>query len=138
MATMDALNFEGGEPANFLDIGTANSADSVVTALKIIGSDPDVSAVLVNIFGGLARVDIIADGVVIAKNEGLLPQPTVVRLAGTNVEEGLEILDNSGLELTRADGFAEAAQRASRCQTLQSGPVPDCPPTASCACPQRR
>ncbi len=112
MATMDALNFEGGEPANFLDIGTANSADSVVTALKIIGSDPDVSAVLVNIFGGLARVDIIADGVVIAKNEGLLPQPTVVRLAGTNVEEGLEILDNSGLELTRADGFAEAAQKA--------------------------
>ena len=70
MATMDALNFEGGEPANFLDIGTANSADSVVTALKIIGSDPDVSAVLVNIFGGLARVDIIADGVVIAKSAG--------------------------------------------------------------------
>lgn len=112
MATMDALNFEGGAPANFLDIGTANSADSVVTALKIIGSDPDVSAVLVNIFGGLARVDIIADGVVIAKNEGLLPQPTVVRLAGTNVEEGLKILDDSGLELTRADGFAEAAQKA--------------------------
>ncbi len=112
MATMDALKFEGGEPANFLDIGTANSADAVVAALKIIGSDPDVSAVLVNIFGGLARTDIIADGVVIAKNEGLLPQPTVVRLAGTNVEEGLKILDESGLDLIRADGFAEAAQKS--------------------------
>jgi succinyl-CoA synthetase beta subunit len=112
MATMDALKFEGGDPANFLDIGTANSADAVVSALKIIGSDPEVSAVLVNIFGGLARTDIIADGVVIAKNEGYLPQPTVVRLAGTNVAEGLKILDESGLDLIRADGFAEAAQKA--------------------------
>jgi succinyl-CoA synthetase beta subunit len=112
MATMDALKFEGGEPANFLDIGTANSADAVVTALKIIASDPDVTAVLVNIFGGLARTDIIADGVVIAKNEGILTQPTVVRLAGTNVAEGLRILDDSGLDLIRADGFAEAAQKS--------------------------
>jgi len=112
MATLDALKYEGGSPANFLDIGTANSADAVVAALKIIGSDPDVVTVLVNIFGGLARTDIIADGVVIAKNEGLLPQPTVVRLAGTNVEEGLKILDDSGLDLIRADGFAEAAQKS--------------------------
>jgi succinyl-CoA synthetase beta subunit len=112
MATMDALKFEGGEPANFLDIGTANSADAVVTALKIIASDPDVTAVLVNIFGGLARTDIIADGVVIAINEGILTQPTVVRLAGTNVAEGLKILDDSGLDLIRADGFAEAAQKS--------------------------
>jgi succinyl-CoA synthetase beta subunit len=112
MATLDALKYEGGSPANFLDIGTANSADAVVAALKIIGSDPDVVTVLVNIFGGLARTDIIADGVVIAKNEGLLPQPTVVRLAGTNVAEGLKILDESGLDLIRADGFAEAAQKS--------------------------
>jgi len=112
MATLDALQYEGGSPANFLDIGTANSADAVVAALRIIGSDPDVSAVLVNIFGGLARTDIIADGVVIAKNEGLLPQPTVVRLAGTNVAEGMKILDDSGLDLIRADGFAEAAQKS--------------------------
>ncbi|MDA0352089.1 MAG: ADP-forming succinate--CoA ligase subunit beta [Chloroflexi bacterium] len=112
MATLDALQFEGGSPANFLDIGTANSADAVVAALKIIGADPDVKAVLVNIFGGLARTDIIADGVVIAKNEGILPQPTVVRLAGTNVAEGLKILDESGLDLIRADGFAEAAQKS--------------------------
>lgn len=120
MATLDALKFEGGDPANFLDIGTANSADAVVAALKIIGSDPDVKTVLVNIFGGLARTDIIADGVVIAKNEGILPQPTVVRLAGTNVEEGLKILDESGLDLIRADGFAEAAQKAVAAATAAS------------------
>tara|TARA_B100000530_G_scaffold11950_1_gene9161 strand:- start:237 stop:1400 length:1164 start_codon:yes stop_codon:yes gene_type:complete len=112
MATMDAIKFEGGDPANFLDIGTANSADAVIAALKIISEDPDVEAVLVNIFGGLARTDIIADGVVQAKKIGLLKQPTVIRLAGTNVEEGLQILEDSGLDLIRADGFAEAAQKA--------------------------
>ena len=111
MATMDAIKFEGGQPANFLDIGTANSADAVVGALKIIGSDPDVKAVLVNIFGGLARTDIIADGVVAAIREGFVTQPTVVRLAGTNVSEGLRILDESKLDLVRADGFAEAARK---------------------------
>jgi len=112
MATMDAIKFEGGEPANFLDIGTANNPDAVVAALKIICEDPDVKAVLVNIFGGLARTDIIAQGVVDAKTSGLVTQPTVVRLAGTNVEEGLKILDDSGLDLIRADGFAEAAQKS--------------------------
>jgi succinyl-CoA synthetase beta subunit len=112
MATMDAIMFEGGAPANFLDIGTANNPDAVVAALRIIGSDPEVSAVLVNIFGGLARTDIIAEGVVIAKREGLIPQPTVVRLAGTNVEAGMKVLDESGIELLRADGFAEAARMA--------------------------
>jgi succinyl-CoA synthetase beta subunit len=112
MATMDAITFEGGAPANFLDIGTANSPDAVVAALRIIGADPDVEAVLVNIFGGLARTDVIAEGVVQAKREGLINQPTVVRLAGTNVEAGLKILDESGIELIRADGFAEAAKKA--------------------------
>ena len=112
MATMDAINFEGGEPANFLDIGTANSTDTVVAALKIIGADPDVKAVLVNIFGGLARTDVIAQGIVDAKHEGFIPQPTVVRLAGTNVEAGMKILDDSELDLGRADGFAEAARMA--------------------------
>jgi succinyl-CoA synthetase beta subunit len=112
MATMDAIMFQGGAPANFLDIGTANSPEAVVAALKIIGADPDVKAVLVNIFGGLARTDVIAEGVVQAKREGLIDQPTVVRLAGTNVEAGTKILDDSGLELLRADGFAEAAQMA--------------------------
>ena len=112
MATMDAIQFEGGEPANFLDIGTANDPEAIVTALRIIGADPDVKAVLVNIFGGLARTDVIAEGVVQAKREGLIAQPTVVRLAGTNVEDGNRILDESGIDLVRADGFADAARKA--------------------------
>ncbi|RLT35038.1 MAG: ADP-forming succinate--CoA ligase subunit beta [Chloroflexi bacterium] len=111
MATMDAIQFEGGMPANFLDIGTQNDPAAVAAALKIIGADPNVKAVLVNIFGGLARTDVIAEGVVQAKRGGLLPQPTVVRLAGTNVEAGMKILDDSGLDLIRADGFAEAASK---------------------------
>ena len=114
MATMDAIKLAGGEPANFLDIGTANRQETVVAALRIIGADPDVRAVLVNIFGGLARTDVIAAGVVEAKSAGALPQPTVVRLAGTNVAQGLDTLDRAGVELTRADGFAEAADAAVR------------------------
>jgi succinyl-CoA synthetase beta subunit len=121
MATMDAIKFEGGQPANFLDIGTANDPEVVVTALRIIGSDPDVRAVLVNIFGGLARTDIIAEGVVQAKRQGLIDQPTVVRLAGTNVDAGSQILDDSGLELIRADGFAEAARKAVEAASTGSG-----------------
>jgi succinyl-CoA synthetase beta subunit len=112
MATMDAIKFEGGAPANFLDIGTANDPETVVTALRLIAADPDVRAVLVNIFGGLARTDVIAEGIVMAKQQGLIDQPTVVRLAGTNVEEGMKILDDSGLDIGRADGFAEAARKA--------------------------
>ncbi len=112
MATMDAIKLAGGEPANFLDIGTANRREAVVAALRIIGADPDVRAVLVNIFGGLARTDIIAAGVVEAKSEGALPQPTVVRLAGTNVAQGAAILDGAAVELIRAAGFAEAADSA--------------------------
>ena len=114
MATMDAIKLAGGEPANFLDIGTANRQETVVAALRIIGADPDVRAVLINIFGGLARTDIIAAGVVEAKSEGALPQPTVVRLAGTNVTQGLAILDRAAVALIRAEGFAEAADAAAR------------------------
>ena len=112
MATMDAIKFEGGEPANFLDIGTANDPEAIVAALRIIGADPEVKAVFVNIFGGLARTDVIAEGVVQAHAQGLITQPTVVRLAGTNVEDGNRILDDSGLDLIRADGFADGAQKA--------------------------
>ncbi len=112
MSTLDAIKMAGGDAANFLDIGTANSPEAVVSALRIIGTDPDVEAVLVNIFGGLARTDIIAQGVIDAKNQGLIPQPTVIRLAGSNVNEGNELLDKSGLDLVRADGFAQAAQAA--------------------------
>lgn len=112
MATLDAIKLAGGEPANFLDIGTANRQEAVVAALAIIGADPDVRAVLINIFGGLARTDVIAAGLVEAKARGDLPQPTVVRLAGTNVEQGLAVLDAAGVELIRADGFAQAARAA--------------------------
>ena len=112
MATLDAIKFEGGSPANFLDIGTANDAEAVVAALRIIGRDPDVKAVFVNIFGGLARTDVIAEGIVAARNQGLIDQPTVVRLAGTNVEEGNRLLDESGIDLIRADGFSDGAQKA--------------------------
>ena len=112
MATMDAIKFEGGDPANFLDIGTQNDPEAIIAALRIIGVDPDVKAVFVNIFGGLARTDVIAEGVVQAKQQGLIPQPTVVRLAGTNVENGTRILDESGIDLIRADGFADGAAKA--------------------------
>ena len=112
MATMDAIKFEGGDPANFLDIGTQNDPEAIIAALRIIGADPDVKAVFVNIFGGLARTDVIAEGVVQAKQQGLIPQPTVVRLAGTNVEDGTRILDESGIDLIRADGFADGAAKA--------------------------
>ena len=112
MATMDAIKFAGGEPANFLDIGTANRQETVVAALQIIGADPAARAVLINIFGGLARTDIIAAGIVEASRAGHLPQPTVVRLAGTNVTQGLQLLDEAGIDLIRADGFGEAARAA--------------------------
>ncbi|MQC25457.1 MAG: ADP-forming succinate--CoA ligase subunit beta [Chloroflexi bacterium] len=112
MATLDAIKYAGGDAANFLDIGTANNPEAIVTALKIIGNDPDVKVVLVNIFGGLARTDVIAEGTIQAINEGYVKQPVVVRLAGTNFELGLKILDESGLDLGRADGFAEAARMA--------------------------
>ena len=112
MATLDAIKLAGGEPANFLDIGTANREEAVVAALGIIGADPAVRAVLINVFGGLARTDVIAAGLVAAKARGALPQPTVVRLAGTNVEQGLAVLDAAGVELIRAGGFAEAARAA--------------------------
>ncbi|RLT40023.1 MAG: ADP-forming succinate--CoA ligase subunit beta [Chloroflexi bacterium] len=112
MATMDGIKFAGGEPANFLDIGTANNPEAIAAALRLIGSDPKVKAVLVNIFGGLARTDVIAEGVILAKREGMISQPTVVRLSGTNVDLGNKILDEAtDVELIRADGFADGARK---------------------------
>jgi succinyl-CoA synthetase beta subunit len=112
MATMDAIKYAGGEPANFLDIGTVNDVERVVNAFKIFSSDPSVKAVLINIFGGMARVDIIAQGVVDAHKELGVKLPTVVRLAGTNVEEGEKIMSASGLPLIRAADLGEAAAKA--------------------------
>ena len=112
MATMDAIKLAGGEPANFLDIGTVNDASRVVNSFRIIGEDPSVRAVLINIFGGMARVDIIAQGVVDAHKELDVRVPVVVRLAGTNLEEGDRILRESGLPVIRAADLGEAARKA--------------------------
>jgi len=112
MATMDSIKFAGGEPANFLDIGTVNDVSRVVNAFRIFTTDPDVKAVLINIFGGMARVDIIAQGVVDAHQELDVKLPVVVRLAGTNVEEGERILAQSGLPVVRAADLGEAARKA--------------------------
>jgi succinyl-CoA synthetase beta subunit len=112
MATMDAIKYAGGEPANFLDIGTVNDVSRVVNAFKIFTADPSVKAVLINIFGGMARVDIIAQGVVDAHKELGVKLPTVVRLAGTNVEEGEKIMSASGLPLIRAADLGAAAAKA--------------------------
>jgi succinyl-CoA synthetase beta subunit len=112
MSTMDAIKLAGGEPANFLDIGTVNDVARVVNSFKILTADPDVKAILINIFGGMARVDVIAQGVVDAHKEMEIKVPVVVRLAGTNVEDGERILSEANLPLIRAIGLGEAAQKA--------------------------
>jgi succinyl-CoA synthetase beta subunit len=112
MSVMDTIKLAGGEPANFLDIGVLNVPDRVVNAFKILTSDPNVKVILVNIFGGLARVDVIATGIVEAFKQMSIDIPVVVRLAGTNVAEGERILSGSGLNLIRAYDLSEAAQKA--------------------------
>jgi succinyl-CoA synthetase beta subunit len=112
MAVMDTLKLTGGSPANFLDIGTVNDHRRVVNAFRILSADPNVKSVLVNIFGGMARVDIIATGIVEAHKEMAINFPVVVRLAGTNVAEGEHILSKSSLNLIRAKSFREAADKA--------------------------
>ena len=114
MATMDMIKLAGGEPANFLDIGGGASPQRVVTAFRTVLTDPNVSVILVNIFAGINRCDWIAKGVVQAYEEVGLTLPVVVRLSGTNVEEGREIIRNSGLPLLSADTLAEAAKLAVR------------------------
>jgi succinyl-CoA synthetase beta subunit len=112
MAVLDLLRQEGGNAANFLDIGTINDPERVVQAIGIINSDPNVKAMLINIFGGMARTDVIAQGLVTAHKRMEIKVPVVVRLAGTNVAQGNKILDESGLKLIRASNFREAAQKA--------------------------
>jgi succinyl-CoA synthetase beta subunit len=111
MATMDIIKLAGGEPANFLDVGGGASAEQVKNAFRIILSDANVKAILINIFGGIMRCDRIAEGVVEASKEVGLPVPLVVRLEGTNVELGKEILSKSGLKITTADGMEDAARK---------------------------
>ena len=110
MATMDIIKSYGGEPANFLDVGGGANEEQVTAAFKIILSDPNVKGILVNIFGGIMKCDIIARGIVSAAKNVSLSVPLVVRLEGTNVEAGKVILKESGLELTSADSLAEAAK----------------------------
>lgn len=111
MSTMDIIKLYGAEPANFLDVGGGASKEKVTAAFKIITADPAVKGILVNIFGGIMRCDIIAEGVIAAVKEVGLKVPLVVRLEGTNVKEGKAILDNSGLDVISADDLDDAAQK---------------------------
>ena len=112
MATMDTIKLVGGQPANFLDVGGGASKEKVTAAFKLILADPSVKAVLVNIFGGIMKCDVIAEGVVAAAREVKLSVPLVVRLEGTNVELGKKILAESGLAITPADNLRQAAEKA--------------------------
>ena len=111
MATMDIINHCGGEAANFLDVGGGATAEQVTAAFKIILSDPKVEGILVNIFGGIMQCDVIAQGVIEAAKAVSLDKPLVVRLEGTNVEKGRQLLADSGIEITSADSLADAAQK---------------------------
>jgi succinyl-CoA synthetase beta subunit len=111
MATMDIIKLSGGEPANFLDVGGGATKERVTAAFKLLLSDPNVEGVLVNIFGGIMRCDIIAEGVVAAAREVNLTVPLVVRLEGTNVELGKQILGGSGLPIIAADDLGDAARK---------------------------
>ncbi|MBN8227911.1 ADP-forming succinate--CoA ligase subunit beta [Corallococcus macrosporus] len=112
MATMDTIKLVGGAPANFLDVGGGASKEKVTAAFKLILADPQVKAVLVNIFGGIMKCDVIAEGIIAAAKEVQLKIPLVVRLEGTNVEQGKELLRNSGLAITPADNLRQAAEKA--------------------------
>jgi succinyl-CoA synthetase beta subunit len=112
MATMDIIKFYGGEPANFLDVGGGATEEQVTEAFKILVADKNVRAILVNIFGGIMKCDVIAQGIISAAKTVKLSVPLVVRLEGTNVEQGKQLLRESGLELITASDLADAAQKA--------------------------
>ena len=111
MATMDIIKLHGEEPANFLDVGGGASKEKVSEAFKIILSDKNVKGILINIFGGIMRCDVLAQGVVDAAKEIKIEVPLVVRLAGTKFKEGKKILDNSGLEIISASDLSDAAKK---------------------------
>ena len=114
MATMDIIKFSGGDPANFLDVGGGATIERVTEAFKIILSDKNVKGILVNIFGGIMKCDVIATGVIEAARQVSLKVPLVVRLEGTNVDKGKQLLAESGLNIIAADGMADAAQKIVR------------------------
>jgi succinyl-CoA synthetase beta subunit len=111
MATMDIIKLAGGEPANFLDVGGGASAEQIKNAFRILMADTAVRAVLINIFGGILRCDVLAEGVIAAVKELGVPVPIVIRMEGTNVEKGKQMLNESGLNFTTADTMSEAAER---------------------------
>jgi succinyl-CoA synthetase beta subunit len=111
MATMDIIQFYGASPANFLDVGGGADKEQVKAALQLISKDPACEAILINIFGGIMKCDVIAEGVIAAVDEVGLNLPLVVRLAGTNVEKGKALLAESGLAIIPADSLADAAQK---------------------------
>ena len=111
MATMDIIHLAGGEPANFLDVGGGANADQIRNAFRILMADPNVTAVLINIFGGILRCDVLAEGVIAAVRELDVTLPIVIRMEGTNVEAGKRMLRESGLNFTTADTMGEAAER---------------------------
>ena len=111
MATMDIIKLHGAEPANFLDVGGGATRERVTEAFKIILSDANVRGILVNIFGGIMRCDVIAEGIVAAAREVSLTLPLVVRLEGTNVEKGKAILAGAGIDLIAADDLGDAAAK---------------------------
>ena len=111
MATMDIIKQAGAEPANFLDVGGGASAEMVENGFRLILSDPKVKGILINIFGGILRCDVLAQGVVRAAEKVKLSVPVVVRMEGTNVEEGRRILAESGLKLINANDLADAAEK---------------------------
>ena len=111
MATMDIIKFAGGNPANFLDVGGGANEEQVTNAFEILLSDPHVKAILINIFGGILRVDTLANGVVAAAKKTKVQLPIVLRLEGTNVEQGREILKQSGLNFIVAETMKDAAEK---------------------------
>ncbi len=112
MATMDEIKLQGGEPANFLDVGGGTTAEKVAEAFKLILSDDKVKAILVNIFGGIVRCDLIADGIIQAVREVGVEIPVVVRLEGTNVDQGKALLEESDVEIIAADNLEDGAKKA--------------------------
>ena len=111
MATMDIIKLHGGEPANFLDVGGTASRESVTQAFKIILNDPKVKGIFVNIFGGIMKCDIIAEGIIAATQDLKLHVPLVVRLEGTNVQKGKQLLQSSGLNIISADNLSDGASK---------------------------
>jgi succinyl-CoA synthetase beta subunit len=112
MATMDIIKFYGGSPANFLDVGGGATEEQVTEAFKILVADERVKAILVNIFGGIMKCDVIAQGIINAVKTVKLPMPLVVRLEGTNVDAGKKLIADSGLRVITADDLADAAEKA--------------------------